>query len=268
MLVAAKPDTIQVGTVHVNRVDLAELMLALDRLVNDRGTADYVCFCEAHLCVRGSTCNQVRSYLDTAALVLPDGVSITAGARLLGHHFPERLPGPIVMLEYCRHAVRNGFRHFFYGGGPGVADELASRLRRQFPEIDISGAWCPPFRRLTDAEEAGIKTRIEQSGTDVLWVGLGAPKQEQWMFEHSKTLNVPLMLGVGAAFDFHSGNRKWAPAFVRRVGAEWIFRSFTGGRRVFVRNLHYTSRFVWLLGRQFCRERILRKESLRQSLPA
>ncbi len=210
----------------------------MDELIENRGT-HYVCFCEAHLCVRTTFEEGVKKTLEEASLVLPDGVSMTLGARLLGKKLPERLPGPLVMFEYCRHGVEYGIRHFFYGGAAGVAEQLATKLRKHIPGIKIAGTYSPPFRPPTQEEERAIKSHIEQSEADVLWVGLGAPKQERWMADHVGKINVPLMLGVGAAFDFHSGNRKWAPTWVRKAGLEWVYRMFTGGRRVFLRNAKY-----------------------------
>ena len=248
---------IQVGGVHANSMSLDELRQTLDVLAQDRSKTDYVCFCEAHLCVQGSKRGDVGKAIERATLVLPDGVSMTAGGRLLGHRFVERLPGPLVMLDYCRHsAVPGGLRHFFYGGAPGVADKLCRNLLGLFPHLNIVGTYCPPFRELTRAEEVAAQKRIEDSGTDVLWVALGAPKQELWMHAQRDKIQVPLMMGVGAAFDFHSGNRKWAPHWVRRIGAEWIYRMITGGRRVFIRNLTFESRFVFLVLRQLISSRI------------
>jgi len=225
---------VHIGAAPVNSISLSSLLARLDEMVED-GESHYVCFCEAHLCVRATFEEDIRCILEEASLVLPDGVSMTLGARLLGKKFPDRLPGPSVMIEYCRHGIKKNVRHFFYGGGTGVAGQLAKNLKQQLPNINIVGAYTPPFRPLTLEEEQAIKHRIEESGADVLWLGLGAPKQERWMFEHVGKIQVPLMLGVGAAFDFHSGNRKWAPTWIRKAGLEWVYRMFTGGKRVFWR---------------------------------
>ncbi len=240
---------IHIGTVYADALSLENTLVALDRMAEDPDT-DYVCFCEAHLCVRASRDPEIRRLLAEASLVLADGVSMTVGARLVGERFPDRLPGPTVMLEYCRYGLDHGRKHFLYGGAEGITQRLSEELKRKIPGIQIVGAYTPPFRPLTDEEELDIKRRIEESGADVLWVGLGAPKQEIWMAAHSNRINVPLMLGVGAAFDFHSGNQRWAPAWIRTIGMEWFYRMLTGGRRVFVRNLQYESAFTWLILRQ------------------
>ncbi|TKJ38111.1 MAG: glycosyltransferase [Planctomycetes bacterium B3_Pla] len=240
---------IHIGGAPVDSISLSSLLPYLDGLVED-GNPHYVCFCEAHLSVRATFEKEIRYVLEEASLVLPDGVSMTLGARLLGKKFPERLPGPLVMLEYCRHGINKDLKHFFYGGSDGVVEQLATKLRQRVRGIRIVGTFSPPFRSLTQEEERTVKNHIEQSKADVLWVGLGAPKQERWMAEHVGKINVPLMLGVGAAFDFHSGNRRWAPNWIRKAGGEWIYRMFTGGRRVFCRNAKYESLFTLIIFKQ------------------
>ena len=210
----------------------------------------YVCFCDSNLYMLATLRTDVCQILKNATLVLPDGVSIKLTARLLGQKISHRLPGPTTMLEYCRHGVKSGLRHFFYGATSGVAEQLALNFRREIPGINIVGTYTPPFRPLTAQEELDVKNQIEQSGTDVLWVGLGAPKQEHWMAEHVGKIDVPLMLGVGAAFDFHSGNRRWAPPWIRKAGLEWAYRMFTGGKRVFWRNLRCVTLSSLIMARE------------------
>ncbi len=247
---------VRIGPVDIDPIPRADLPGVLDGLVASGG-AHAVAFCDSHVCARASTEADLRAALAAMTLVLPDGVSMTAGARLLGHPWHDRLPGPLVMLDYCAHGVAAGRRHFFYGGAPGVPDALASRLCEAMPGLVVAGIYSPPFRELTDDEERDVAARIEGCGTEVLWVGLGAPKQELWMTRHLGRLHVPLMLGVGAAFDFHSGARRWAPPVVRRLGLEWAYRMLTGGRRVAARNARYVSLFVGVLAAQVARERLL-----------
>jgi N-acetylglucosaminyldiphosphoundecaprenol N-acetyl-beta-D-mannosaminyltransferase len=160
------------------------------------------------------------------------------------------MTGPRTMLDLCRHGVAKGYRHFLYGGEVGIAERLAERLRETIPGLKIVGTCTPPFRPLTVEEERAIAAQIEQSQADVLWVALGAPKQELWVASHAGKINVPLMLAVGAAFDFHSGNRKWAPAWIRKIGMEWLFRTITGGKRVFLRNARNVPVFTWVILKQ------------------
>ena len=240
---------IKIGNVVVDAPSKSDLMHNLNSIINS-GDHHYVCFCEAHLCVQGTLSEDVSEILNKASLVLPDGAALTLGAKLLGKSFPERLPGPDIMIDYCRHGVSSGIKHFFYGGAEGVAGKMVENLKIAIPGLDVTGVFSPPFRLLTSEEELEVKNMIESSGADVVWVGLGAPKQEKWMAEHLGKINVPLMMGVGAAFDFHSGTRKRAPLFIRKLGFEWLYRMFTGGKRVFLRNMKYEFLFVVILFKQ------------------
>jgi N-acetylglucosaminyldiphosphoundecaprenol N-acetyl-beta-D-mannosaminyltransferase len=240
---------VQIGKAIIDGIFLSILMQRLDAMVVS-GKNHYVCFCEAHLCVRATKEADICNVLDKASLVLPDGVAMTLGSRLMGHRLPDRLPGPLVMLEYCKYGVSKGRKHFFYGGGEGIADKVSQKLKEKIPGLNVVGTFPPPFRPLTDEEEIDVKRMIEENGAEVLWVSLGAPKQERWMAEHFGKINVPLMLGVGAAFDFHSGNRKWAPVWIRKIGLEWMYRMFTGGKRVFLRNAKYDMLIMWVLAKQ------------------
>lgn len=242
----AESGKIDVLGVKFDKLSLLRLLPLLDELVEDE-TPHFVCFSDSVQCVLGSRDPDLKYSHGKATLLLPDGVGITIGARLLGGRFPHRLPGPAVMLEYCRFATEKKRRHFFYGGEDGVAERLAQKLQDEIPQINVVGYYAPPFRPLTDEEEKDVKKRIEQSKADVLWVGLGAPKQEQWMAEHLGKINVPLMLGVGAAFDFWSGHRKRAPVLIQKIGFEWLYRMITGGRRIFLRNAKYCSLFLVLI---------------------
>ena len=239
---------VSIGQLALHAPSEQGLLTALDELI-DGGGQHFVVFCEAHLFVRASRDRELRELLSRASLVLPDGVSMTAGARLLGRRFEARLPGPVLMPKILAHGVRRGRRHFFYGGAEGVAEEMAARLGARIPGLQVVGCFAPPFRPLSSAEEAAVKERIEASNADVVWVGLGAPKQERWMASQLGSIDVPLMLGVGAAFDFHSGVRKWAPAWVRRAGLEWIYRTATGGARVRKRNIKHVAAFAALIAR-------------------
>lgn len=251
---------VRIGGTPVDLISINDLFEKLDQFVLV-GKSHYVCFCDAHLCVRAHKERHIKDIMDNASLVLPDGVSMTIGARLLGKNVPDRLPGPVVMIKYCEHGVRSGLKHFFYGGGPGIAEKLAENLHRKIPGLNVAGTFSPPFRPLSESEEIEVKEIIEKSKTDVLWIGLGAPKQELWMAEHVGKINVPLMMGVGAAFDFHSGNIKWAPLWIRKSGLEWVYRMFTGGKRVFIRNAKFESLYTYIILKQVVEQRIFRRET-------
>lgn len=224
-----------------------EVLSTLDNLVCTRETG-YVCFCEANLLSSALRDPSVQKVLFDAKLVLADGIAVMTYARLRNISIPERVPGPSFMLAACEYGLTRGWRHFFYGGSQGVPESLIGTLTSRFPGLKIAGKWSPPFRELTESEELQVKEMIEEADTDLLWVGLGSPKQELWMAGHVGRIDVPVMLGVGAAFDFHSGNRPWAPPLVRRIGLEWAYRMLTGGRRTFWRNVHCVSHVGLVLG--------------------
>lgn len=185
-----------------------------------------------------------------AGLVLPDGVGIILAAELLGYRHAGRVTGPSLMLEVCDRGRAEGWGHYFYGGAPGVADRLARRLAASYPGLSVAGTHCPPFRPLSPAEEADDVRRINAARPDVVWVGLGAPKQEKWMHRHVGHIAAPAMIGVGAAFDFHSGNVRWAPQWIRRAGLEWAYRLAAEPRRLWRRSVLGSPAFLWGVLRQ------------------
>ena len=180
---------------------------------------------------------EMRTATAGAALTLPDGVGIVLAAKLLGYGNGGRTAGPTLMLELCDWGRRHGYRHYFYGGKAGVAKALAARLRAAYPGLQVAGTYCPAFGPTTAAEDAAIVDRINAARPDVVWIGLGAPKQEKWMAAHYGRIKAAAMIGVGAAFDFHAGTAKWAPPWVRRLGLEWAYRLVCEPRRMWRRNL-------------------------------
>lgn len=164
-----------------------------------------------------------RNYIENAHFSLCDGVGVVIAGRFEGKSV-NRFNGPILMLECCQYGVEKGWRHFFYGGREEVADKLSEKLSGKFPGMITGGTHCPPFRELNSEEEMTIIQKINNSNVDVLWVGLGLLKQERWIFKHIDKLNVPWCIGVGAAFDYHTGMAKWAPSWIRNIGLEWLYR--------------------------------------------
>jgi len=154
---------------------------------------------------------------------LCDGVGVIVAGWFWGLKI-QRYNGPILQLDCSERGQKQGWRHFFYGGKEGVADEMARRLREQFPKIEIVGTYCPPFRPLSYEEDEVVVDIINESRPDIVWVGLGLVKQEQWITAHLARVNAPWMVGVGAAFDYHSGAVPWAPWLLRVLGLEWLFR--------------------------------------------
>jgi N-acetylglucosaminyldiphosphoundecaprenol N-acetyl-beta-D-mannosaminyltransferase len=185
-----------------------------------------------------------KTALATADLIVPDGMPLVWLGRLRGFKsMKRRVYGPELMETFCRQ-TGNKYRHFFYGGAPGVADTLAD-VERERHGIQVVGTYCPPFRPLTPDEETTIQTILEEAAPDVLWIGLSTPKQETWMYEHRDKISVPVMLGVGAAFDLNIGRLKQAPVWMRENGMEWLFRLLAEPRRLWRRYIINGSGFAW-----------------------
>lgn len=184
--------------------------------------------------------------LDGAAYTVCDGMPLVYLARLRGARDAGRAFGPSVMLSVLERTAQGGARHFFYGGEPGVAEELAGKMRERFPGLEVVGTCAPPFRELTPREEDDVAARINASGADVVWVGLSTPKQERWAATMQPRLDVKLICAVGAAFDYNRGAIRPAPEWMRRLALEWLFRLIQEPRRLWRRYLAIVPRFLWL----------------------
>ncbi|HEV3046927.1 MAG TPA: WecB/TagA/CpsF family glycosyltransferase [Solirubrobacteraceae bacterium] len=197
----------------------------------------------------------LAAVLDTT-LVVPDGQPLVWALRALGHARATRVYGPELMLRFCARAARKGIPVYLYGGRtPAALEQLEARLRERFPGLVIAGGHSPPFRELTDAEERETVAAIDASGAQVVWVGTGQPKQERWMARMRPLLAAPLLVGVGAAFDFHAGLVPQAPAWMQRSGLEWSYRLAREPRRLWRRYARYNPRFVVGFARQYARNR-------------
>jgi N-acetylglucosaminyldiphosphoundecaprenol N-acetyl-beta-D-mannosaminyltransferase len=176
-----------------------------------------------------------------------------------GYRQVDRVYAPDLMLAAFEHSVARGWRHFFYGGNSGIAELLAQKMGERFPGLRIAGTYCPPFRPLTPAEDAQVIERINSSRADIVWVGIGAPKQDRWMAGHLGKIDAPVMIGVGAGFDFLAGVKPWAPRWIQRSGLEWLFRMCCEPRRLAPRYLVNNPVFIGLLLRDLVRNRAFAK---------
>jgi N-acetylglucosaminyldiphosphoundecaprenol N-acetyl-beta-D-mannosaminyltransferase len=191
-----------------------------------------------------------------ATLAVPDGQPLVWALRMLGHGRATRVYGPDLMERYCRHAATTGTPMYLYGGRSEDALALLTRrLRERFPGLQVAGGWSPPFRALTEEERSQVVAKIDGSGAKVVWVGTGQPKQELWMSEMRPLLAAPLLVGVGAAFDFHAGIVSQAPSWMQRNGLEWVYRLSREPRRLWRRYASQNPRFVVAFARQYLRER-------------
>jgi len=191
-----------------------------------------------------------------ATLAVPDGMPLVWALRALGHARATRVYGPDLMLGFCARAAASGTPMYLYGGrDEGALELLTARLRERFPGLRIAGGFSPPFRELTQAEEQRVVADIDASGAQVVWVGTGQPKQERWMHRMRPELQAPLLVGVGAAFDFHAGLVPQAPRWMQRAGLEWSYRLAREPRRLWRRYARYNPAFVAGFARQYLRGR-------------
>ena len=218
-----KSISVCVANIPVTQVEVGELLQNIECAIRERRCGGYISVTNTESMYHALRNPEHLKYIRDADYSLCDGVGVIVAGWAWGHKI-QRLNGPIFQLECCRYGVERGWRHFFYGGKEGVADTMASKLKEAFPGLLVAGTCCPPFRPLSAAEEAELAARIIGARPDIVWVGLGLLKQERWIAEHLTRISVPWMCGVGAAFDYHSGAVPWAPAWVRSVGLEWLFR--------------------------------------------
>ena len=205
---------------------------------------------------------EMRDALLGSSLIVPDGMPLTWAANLLGENLENRVYGPELMLRYSQRCAAQGHRVWLYGGrDQGSLAQLALRMRQDIPGIQIVGGYSPPFRPLSDGEEDELVRMIERDRPDVLWVGIGVPKQEKWMARMRERLNVPVMAAVGAAFDFHAGRISQAPSWMQERGLEWTYRIAQEPRRLLPRYLYYNPAFTLAFARQLARERLRRPTS-------
>ena len=241
---AGSPARVNVLGVGVSVINLDTAAAAIDRALASR-TKGYVCVTGVHGVSEAQSDAGFRDILNGAFLNTPDGMPMVWMGRLRGFATIDRVYGPDLMLRLCELAQERGYSQFFYGGAPGVADELKARLQARFPGLRIVGTYCPPFRPLTPAEEGELAEQVRAARPDIFWVGLSTPKQEKFLASHWQALDATLFFGVGAAFDFHAGRVRQAPRWVQRSGLEWLFRLGCEPGRLWKRYLKNNPLFVF-----------------------
>ena len=216
----------------------------------------YICCAPASTYVTARSDAGLRAALEDAAVVTPDGMGVVWAARLMGEQLRDRVYGPTLMARHCEHAATDGTRIWLYGGFDDAAlAQLRDALARRFPGLTIAGGWSPPHRPLVEAELEEMAGTINADAPDVVWVGFGSPKQEKWMRAMRSRLDAPVLVGVGAAFDFHAGRVPQAPAWMQKNGLEWFFRMLKEPRRLGPRYLRTNPVFIWQVTRQAVQER-------------
>lgn len=209
------------------------------------GNPGYICFTAVHGVMEAQSHPDHRRILNEAVINAPDGMPMTWVGWLQGLRAMDRVYGPDFMAAMCRLSVERGYRNYFYGGQPGVAALLSEALQKKFPGLLIAGARTPPFRSLTREEEEQLVAEVRACRPHIFWVGLGAPKQERFMAEYFERLQVPLLAGVGAAFDYHTGRLRESPQWLKRAGLQWLHRLMQEPRRLWRRYLRTNPAFLW-----------------------
>jgi N-acetylglucosaminyldiphosphoundecaprenol N-acetyl-beta-D-mannosaminyltransferase len=221
--------------VRVDAVKMPEVIAQIQQWIAAGVGGNYVAVTGMHGVSESLRDPSLREIINQAGLVVPDGMPLVWLARWHGIQLKRRVTGSELMETFCRETGPR-YRHYFYGGASGVARDLANKLRDRFG-IAVAGTFTPPFRPLTAEEEQQVSTDVRETAPDILWVGLSTPKQERWMYAHRGTLDVPVMLGVGAAFDMHSGRLDRAPVWLQEIGLEWLYRLVAEPRRLWKRYL-------------------------------
>lgn len=248
--------------VRIDAVQIPDVISRMQEWIEARGATRFIAVTGMHGVTEAHRDAYVGSVLSAADLVVPDGMPLVWLARRQGRPLRRRVYGPELMTAFCEQTSSRRYRHFFYGGAPGVAERLAATFAQRFGVLAV-GSFTPPFRPLTASEDEEIVGRINASGADIVWVGLSTPKQERWMFEHKSKLNAPVLVGVGAAFDFHTGRVAQAPQWMRENGLEWFFRLTQDPLRLWRRYLLGGARFTALVALE-----MLGLKTFREAAPA
>ncbi len=242
---ASKDPRVNILGVGVSVLTMESVLQKIEAFL-ERGDHGYICVTGAQGIIEAQDDQSYRNILNSAFLTTPDGMPTVWLGKYHGYRDIGRVYGPRLMLGLCHNSVAKGYRHFLYGGRPGIAEKLKAELIHRYPGLQIAGTYTPPFRPLTPEEEADLFSQVQASGANVLWCGLGTPKQERFMAGYLDRLPVQLMIGVGAAFDILSGTTREAPEWVLRTGLTSIFRVCQEPRRLWKRYLLNNPRFMWL----------------------
>lgn len=232
--------------VSISAVNLDQATATLDGWIQAR-EANYICVTPVHSVMECYHQPNLRPIFNHSGMTTPDGMPIVWLLRWYGYKHVDRVYGPDLMRAVCQQSALKGYRHFLYGGAPDVPESLAHILQKTYPDITIVGAYSPPFRALTAEEDKALIAQINATKPDIVWVGLGSPKQERWMAEHVGKIEGATLVGVGAAFDFLSGRKKQAPRWIQRSGFEWLFRLMTEPNRLWRRYLTNNPLFIILM---------------------
>src|SRR6266851_1939557 len=251
--------------VNVSAITVDDAIATLQRWI-DEGRREYVCVTGVHGVMECRCDPLLRKIHNEAGMVTPDGVPLVHFLRLTGKKRTQRVYGPDLMREMTVVSGRRGYRQFYYGGDVGVAEKLKETLVSSVPELQVAGTFCPPFREMTREEDRAVVDAINAARPHIVWVGLSTPKQERWMAEHLLRIDAPVMIGVGAAFDFLAGMKRQAPKWMQRHALEWLFRLCSEPRRLWRRYAYIVPGFAFLAVSELLRRAVRRSGSARWAL--
>ena len=246
-------DCFAVLGVRFAAVQIPDVIGRIEEWIAERRQTHCICVSNVHSVVESQHDAELKETLNTSDLNVPDGMPIVWVGRSRGFSLPRRVYGPDLFQEFFCATQAKPYRHFFYGGAPEVVETLIKNLKQRFPQIRVAGHFSPPFRSLAAEEDLRIIEMIKAAAPDVLWVGLGCPKQELWMRAHRESLSVPAMIGVGQAFNIYAGSVRQAPRWMREHGLEWLFRLQQEPRRLWQRYLVYNTEFIVRLALELLR---------------
>ncbi len=245
--------TMDVGLTHLDAA-----LKSVETLANASSGA-YVCVSNVHMCMEVFDSTEFKSIVNNADLVIPDGRPLSWAQKLLGHSDAQQVRGQDIMNAICEQSGLKSLNIGLYGGSSDeLLKQVVAKLKLSFPDIQITFSYSPPFRPLTVQEDQAIIKQINDADVNVLFVGIGCPKQELWMAEHKAHLNC-VMLGVGAAYDFIAGSKKHAPRWMQTLGLEWLFRLLSEPQRLWKRYLQQNPRFIYYFGKQLIAHKLGRK---------
>ena len=251
----AGPRTRQILGVDIALTDYQGELAAIDELIAS-GRQGYFCHAAVGALMNAQRDAAARAALNSSTMTVPDGKPVVWALQRLDEEITDRVYGPDLMLKACERSLETGASHFLYGGRDEAATRaLEDSLRRRFPGLWIAGSWTPPFRELSEKEYGEVAERIDASAAEIVWVGIGSPRQELWMQRMRPLLRAPVLVGVGAAFDFHAGLVSQAPKWMGDRGLEWAYRLSREPRRLGPRYLRDNPAFVAAFARQLARER-------------
>ena len=232
--------------VGISAINIHDACLLVEEAILKR-QKKYICVCPVSTIMECKRNEKVLMSVNSADLATPDGMAVVWIGRMLGYKNIRRVYGPELMQNVCAISAKSGYKNYFYGSTQDVLGKLKQRLIKKYPDLIISGMLSPPFCQLTEEEDDKIVEEINNNAPDIIWVGLGSPKQDLWMYEHRDRINAPVMIGVGAAFDFLAGTKLQAPRWLRDNGFEWLFRLVTEPKRLWRRYLVDYPLFIYYI---------------------